>query len=60
MAATEFDEDVEIEQSVKSDPALLYTTYTNEKSVPVFDETIGLAIEQLPENVTLQSLWSFK
>jgi len=61
MVLTEFDEDVEIEQdSTKADPALLYATFSGEKSLPVFDETLGLAIEKLPENVTLQSLWTFK
>ena len=60
MAPTEFDEDVEIENTAKTDPALLYATFSNEKNIPVFDESIGLAVEKLPEGVTLQSLWTFK
>lgn len=61
MNMTEFDEDVEIENNFKSDPALLYATYSSDPApAPVYEETLGLAIEQLPDDVTLQSLWSFK
>jgi len=57
---TEFDEDVDLLQAEsKCDPALLYATHA-ESAEPVFDETIGLAVEQLPEGVTLQNLWNFR
>jgi len=59
-SVTEFDEDVEIDKNVKSDPALLYATFTASSTTPAYDESLGLAIEELPEGVTLQSLWSFK
>ena len=52
---TEFDEDVEIDKNVKSDPALLYATFTATSNKPVYDDSLGLAIEELPEGVTLQS-----
>ena len=57
---TEFDEDVDLLQAEsKCDPALLYATHA-ESAEPVFDESIGLAVEQLPEGVTLQNLWNFR
>ena len=57
---TEFDEDVDLlAAESKCDPALLYATH-GESAEPVFDESIGLAIERLPEGVTLQNLWNFR
>ena len=56
----EFEDDVEIRPEVSNlNPASLYSTFANE-SVPVFDESIGLTIEKLPDGVTLDSLWRFK
>ena len=56
---SEFDEDVTVENDFKSDPSILYATFANASS-PVYDESIGLAIEELPPGVTLQSLWNSK
>ena len=55
----EFDEDVEIEAVGKIDPTFIYQSF-GESGQPVYDPGLGLAIEELPDGVTLQSLWDFK
>jgi len=55
----EFDEDVEIEAVGKIDPTFIYQSF-GESGKPVYDPGLGLAIEELPDGVTLQSLWDFK
>lgn len=57
--SVEFDEDVEIEAVGKIDPTLIYQSF-EESGKPVYDPVLGLAIEELPDGVTLQSLWDFK
>lgn len=34
------------------------TEVTKDVRLPCFNEYIGLSVEALPENVTMQSLWS--
>lgn len=53
-------DDVEIDEEGQSDAFAAYFADGNKERdrEPVFSDHLGLAIEKLPEGVTVQSLWS--